>query len=62
MPGVKKLQFDSGRNIGGGSSLSFNLIGSDYDQLEEVSRELQNKLKEYIFPYIDKEKIKVILK
>ena len=47
MPGVKKLQFDSGRNIGGGSSLSFNLIGSDYDQLEAVSRELQDKLKEY---------------
>ena len=47
MPGVKKLTFDSGRNIGGGSSISFNILGEDIKQLEEASKQLERKLTEY---------------
>ena len=47
MPGVKKLTFDSGRNIGGGSSISFNILGEDIKQLEEASKQLEQKLTEY---------------
>jgi multidrug efflux pump subunit AcrB len=47
MPGVKKLTFDSGRSIGGGSDLGFNIIGQDIEQLERSSKALQRKLKEY---------------
>ena len=47
MPGVKKLTFDSGRSIGGGSDLGFNIIGQDINQLEKSSKALQRKLKEY---------------
>ena len=47
MPGVKKLTFDSGRNIGGGSSISFNIFGEDIKQLEEASKQLERKLTEY---------------
>ncbi len=47
MPGVKKLTFDSGRNIGGESSISFNILGEDIKQLEEASKYLERKLTEY---------------
>ena len=47
MPGVKKLTFDSGRNIGGESSISFNILGEDIKQLEEASKQLERKLTEY---------------
>lgn len=47
MPGVKKLTFDSGRSIGGGSDLGFNIIGQDINQLERSSKALERKLKEY---------------
>lgn len=47
MPGVKKLTFDSGRSIGGGSDLGFNIIGQDIEQLERSSKALERKLKEY---------------
>mgnify|MGYP001193913155 FL=1 len=47
MPGVKKLTFDSGRNIGGESSISFNILGEDIKQLEEASKHLERKLTEY---------------
>ena len=47
MPGVKKLTFDSGRNIGGGSSISFNILGDDIKQLEKASKQLERKLTEY---------------
>ncbi len=47
MPGVKKLTFDSGRNIGGGSSISFNILGEDIKQLEDASKQLEQKLTEY---------------
>ena len=47
MPGVKKLTFDSGRNIGGESSISFNILGEDIKQLEEASKYLERKLSEY---------------
>ena len=44
MPGVKKLTFDSGRNIGGGSSISFNILGDDIKQLEKASKQLEKKI------------------
>ena len=47
MPGVKKLTFDSGRSIGGGSDLGFNVIGQNINELEQASKALENKLKEY---------------
>ena len=47
MPGVKKLTFDSGRNIGGGSAISFNVIGQNINQLEKATKALENKLREY---------------
>jgi len=47
MPGVKKLTFDSGRNIGGESSISFNILGEDIKQLEEASKYFERKLTEY---------------
>ena len=47
MPGVKKLTFDSGRNIGGGSAISFNVIGQNINQLERATKALENKLREY---------------
>ena len=47
MPGVKKLTFDSGRSIGGGSDLGINIIGQDINQLEKSSKALQRKLNEY---------------
>ena len=47
MPGVKKLTFDSGRNIGGGSDLGFNIIGQDIRMLEQSSKALERKLREY---------------
>ena len=45
MPGVKKLTFDSGRSIGGGSDLGFNVIGQNINELEQASKALENKLK-----------------
>ena len=47
MPGVKKLTFDSGRSIGGGSAISFNVIGQNINQLEKATKALENKLREY---------------
>ena len=47
MPGVKKLTFDSGRSIGGGSDLGLNVIGQNINELEQASKALENKLKEY---------------
>ena len=47
IPGLKELTFSSGNNVGGGSPLSFNLTGSNYDSLEQAARELELKLAEY---------------
>jgi multidrug efflux pump subunit AcrB len=45
--GVKEMSFSSGNNIGGGSPISFQLFGTNYDSLEAAARELEDKLAEY---------------
>ncbi|MCO7225669.1 efflux RND transporter permease subunit [Pleionea sp. CnH1-48] len=45
--GVKELRLQSGAGVGGDSALSFRLVGSNYENLEAASKELQNKLAEY---------------
>jgi multidrug efflux pump subunit AcrB len=47
IPGVKDLQFSDGNNVGGGTPLSFNLPGANYDRLEKAASELEQKLFEY---------------
>lgn len=45
--GVKQLDFAGGQHIGGEASLSFNLIGNDFDTLRAAASELETKLKQY---------------
>ncbi len=45
--GVKELRFMSSAGIGGDSGLSFRLQGTNYENLEAASRDLQAKLAEY---------------
>ncbi len=47
IPGVKDLRFFSGMNAGGGSALSFQLFGNNYEALESAAKELEGKLSEY---------------
>ncbi len=45
--GIKDLRFFSGANLGGGSPLSFQLYGNNYQALEAAAKELEEKLAEY---------------
>lgn len=45
--GVKELRFFSMMGPGGDAAISFRLVGSDYENLERASNELQQKLREY---------------
>jgi len=45
--GVKELRFFSMMGPGGDAAISFRLVGSDYENLERASQELQRKLQEY---------------
>ncbi|PWK54000.1 efflux RND transporter permease subunit [Pleionea mediterranea] len=45
--GVKELRFMSSAGIGGDAGLSFRLMGSNYNNLELASKELEDKLAEY---------------
>ena len=45
--GVKELRFMSTGGPGGDAAISFRLVGTDYENLELASRELQAKLAEY---------------
>ncbi len=45
--GVKELRFFSMMGPGGDAAISFRLVGSDYQNLERASKELQKKLQEY---------------
>ncbi|MET1254600.1 efflux RND transporter permease subunit [Aliikangiella maris] len=45
--GVKEMRFISTTGAGGDAAISFRLAGSNYDNLERASRELQHKLMEY---------------
>jgi multidrug efflux pump subunit AcrB len=45
--GVKDLRFISMMGPGGDAAISFNLVGSNYSNLERASNELQTKLKEF---------------
>lgn len=45
--GIKDLRYFSGTNVGGGSPLSFQLHGNNYQTLEAASIELEEKLGEY---------------
>ncbi len=47
VPGVKKMTFSAGDNIGGGAPLSFNLTGSELPSLESAAARLRDKLAEY---------------
>jgi multidrug efflux pump subunit AcrB len=47
IPGMKDLQFESGRHIGGGPPLSFRLSGSNYEMLENAAAELVLELQNY---------------
>ncbi|WP_196139540.1 efflux RND transporter permease subunit [Aliikangiella sp. G2MR2-5] len=45
--GIKDLRFMSNMGAGGDSAVSFRLVGTDYENLEKASEELQQKLAEY---------------
>lgn len=45
--GVKELRFFSMMGPGGDAAISFRLVGTDYENLERASQELQEKLQEY---------------
>jgi len=45
--GIKDLRFFSGTNSGGGSPLSFQLTGNNFNALEAAATELETKLAEY---------------
>lgn len=45
--GVKDLRFISMMGPGGDAAISFNLVGSNYQNLERASKELQLKLEEF---------------
>ena len=45
--GVKELRFFSMMGPGGDAAISFRLVGTDYENLERASKELQQKLQEY---------------
>jgi multidrug efflux pump subunit AcrB len=45
--GVKDLRFMSTTGAGGDAAISFRLVGTNYENLEKASRELQKKLAEY---------------
>ena len=45
--GIKDLTFSGGDNIGGGTPLSFNLSGNNYEALENAAADLEDKLGEY---------------
>jgi len=45
--GVKDLRFMSTTGAGGNSGISFRLVGTNYENLEKASRDLQAKLSEY---------------
>ncbi|MBV1909081.1 MAG: efflux RND transporter permease subunit [Kangiellaceae bacterium] len=45
--GVKELRFFSMMGPGSDAAISFRLVGSDYENLERASLELQKKLQEY---------------
>ena len=45
--GVKELRFFSMMGPGGDAAISFRLVGSDYENLERASKELQRKLQEF---------------
>ncbi len=47
IPGLKELRFQSLMGPGGDAGIGFRLVGTDYENLEKASNELQNKLKEY---------------
>ncbi len=47
MPGVKDLRFFSSTNAGGGSPISLQLFGNNYQALEAAAKELELKLNEY---------------
>ena len=47
IPGVKELTFSGGDNVGGGSPLSFNLSGSNYQSLERAAADLERELAGY---------------
>jgi multidrug efflux pump subunit AcrB len=47
IPGVKELQFEDARHIGGGPPLSFRLSGANYVALENAAAELQRELGNY---------------
>lgn len=47
IPGMKELTYSGGQHIGGGSPLSFNLSGNNYQSLENAAHELEDKLREY---------------
>jgi len=47
IPGAKELRFFAGTNAGGGAALEFQLIGSNNDELNAASRDLEEKLAEY---------------
>ena len=45
--GVKELRFMATTGAGGDSAISFRLVGTDYENLEKASQELQRKLAEF---------------
>lgn len=45
--GIKEMRIMSEMGAGGDSSISFRLVGSNYNNLEKASNDLQQKLKEY---------------
>ncbi len=45
--GIKELTFSSGDHIGGEAPLGFNFSGSNYASLENVTKELEDKLGQY---------------
>ncbi len=47
LAGVKDLRFFAGTNAGGGAKLEFKLTGTNYQQLEKASDELQAKVSEF---------------
>jgi multidrug efflux pump subunit AcrB len=47
LAGVKELRFSSSVGPGGSSAISFRLVGTDYENLERASNELEQKLREY---------------
>jgi len=45
--GVKELTFSGGENVGGGSPLSFNLTGTNYEALELAAKELEQHIAQF---------------